>query len=812
MRKYRAFVLAGSALAGSFPFVMAQPAAAQNGVQNSDPAGEIVVTATRRTEDVTKVPYNISVLGGSQLERRGVATFEDLTHQIPNLNVNSAGNRSLNAQRPVMRGLNASSTNREGAAEEQAPVAIYLGNAPFGNLFVVDDVERVEVLRGPQGTLYGAGALGGALRILPTEPELRRFSGVASGSIGGVTNSSRPDWNVGVLVNIPIGENAAFRASFKHQYDAGFIDKYGVFARDGGIFSPPTLADPSDPLSSPVLRTIKNSNYSRTNSARASFKWNPTDRLKIIAAYNFARVTGQGGPEDNPHFRGGPAPLDPRIIYPALEKYDVIIPELEPYRRESHQASLDFSYDVGFATLSSTTSYTKSTGVNNNDVAYLYESLPSSYQDYYIGNPRNPRFNGYQIYDEALEAYTQELRLVSKGNGPIDYVIGGYYQHEVRDNLLPLAFPGQAEFAAATGQFFNVGPNGESVLLVGHSKFIDKALFGDLTWHITPAWQVTGGARVFWEDFDRSLDINLYTFLLPSLHTANSSKISGKAIFKVNTSYEYMSNHNVYATFSQGFRRGGANSFATVGVIRESSDLLTYKPDQVENYEFGFKGRFGSRLRYSAAFFWDEWRDPQIGLLTPVNNYPVVFNGKKARSRGFEIELNGKITNELSFMASYAYADPKLLKSFCIPTGTAIPDPDTGDAILAPCGIRGDKGGRLPGSAKNSANLGLLYSRPLSNGDRIELDLNAQYNGSILASLPLENLPNPPKFPSYWITNAQISWEHGPWQLAIYGRNLLNKRGVLARNLRDSEVLGALDDIESVTRPRAYGLTLRYKW
>ena len=807
MRKCRIFLRAGSALACSLPFMMVHPALAQN-----DAPEDIIVTATRRSEDVTKVPYNISVVGGEQLQSRGVTTFEDLTRQISNLNVNSAGSRSLNAQRPVMRGLNASSTNRQGAAEEQAPVAIYLGNAPFGNLFVVDDVERVEVLRGPQGTLYGAGALGGAVRILAVEPELRKFSGAVSGSIGGVTNSSKPDWNAAIVINIPIGENAAFRASFKHQYEAGFIDKYGVFARDGGIFTPPILADPSDPLSSPVLRTVKNSNYSRTNSARASFKWHPTDRLKIVAAYNFARVTGQGGPEDNPHFSGGPDPLDPRIVYPALNKYDVIISELEPYHRESHQASLDVSYDLGFATLSSTTSYTKSTGVSNNDVAYLYESLPSSYQDYYIGNPRNPRFNGYQVYDEALEAYTQELRLVSAGDGPFDYVLGGYYQHEVRDNLLPLLFPGQAEFAAATGQFFNVGPNGESVLLDGHSKFIDKAIYGDLTWHITSTWQVTGGTRLFWEDFDRSLDINLYTFLLPPLNTANSSKISGKAIFKANTSFEYIPNHNVYATFSQGFRRGGANAFATVGVIRESADLLTYKPDEVENYEVGFKGRFGNLLRYTAAFFWDEWSNPQIGLLTPVNNYPVVFNGKKARSRGFELELSGKITDELSFMASYAYADAKLRESFCIPTGTAIPDPDTGDAILAPCGIIGNKGDRLPGSAKNSANLGLFYSRPLQNGDRIGLDLNAQYNGGILASLPLVNLPNPPKFPSYWIANAQISWDHGPWQLALYGRNLFNERGILARNLRDSEVLGTLDNIESVTRPRSYGVTLRYEW
>lgn len=805
MFKLKTIISTGTALAGILPAFVAQPAVAQ------EDSGEIVVTASRRSEDVTKVPYNISVVGGQELDRRGVANFEDLTRQIPNLNVNSAGARSLNAQRPVMRGLNASSTNRQGAANEQAPVATYLGNVPFGNLFAVDDVERVEVLRGPQGTLYGAGALGGAVRILPNEPELGKFTGSVAGSLGGLSHSSKVDWSVGGLINIPLGDNLAFRASFKHQYDAGFINKYGVFARDGGPYSPPTLANPADPFSSPVLRRYNDSNYTKTDSARASLKWEPSDRLKMTAAYTFARFSGQGGPEDNPHYAGGTDPLDPNTTYPALGKYDVIIRELEPYHRESHQASLDVSYDAGFATLSSTSSYTRSTGISSNDVAYLYLSLPSSYQDYYVGNPRNPRFNGYQIYNEGLEVYTQELRIVSKSGGPIDYTAGGYFQREIHNDLLSLAFPGQAEFAAATGQFFATGPTGESVLLVGHDKFTDKALFGELTWHITPQWQVTGGARIFWQDFERSLAINFYTFGIPQLITANSSTINGKAIFKANTSYEYIPGHNVYATFSQGFRRGGANAFATVGTVAESSSALNYKSDTVDNYEIGFKGHAGG-LRYTAAFFWDEWKNPQIGLLTPVNNYPVVVNGSKARSRGFEVEVSGKFTRELSFNVSYAYSDAKLLEGFCIPTGTAVPDPSTGNAILEPCGIRGDKNGRLPGSSRDSANLGLLYSRTLGGDDQIDVDLNAQYNGSVLTSLPLVNLPNPPLLSSYWITNAQVSYTHGPWQLSIYGRNLLDERGVLARNLRDSAVLGTLDDIESVTRPRQFGMTIGYKW
>ncbi|HKY82658.1 MAG TPA: TonB-dependent receptor [Sphingobium sp.] len=801
-------------LIGVSMMALATTQAAAQPIQEDAASTEIIVTANRRSQDVTKVPYNISVVGSEDIERSQITSFEDLTRRIPNLNINAAGNRTIGAQRPVMRGLNASATNRQGSAQEQAPVATYIGNVPFGTLFPIDDVERVEVLRGPQGTLYGAGALGGAVRILPTSPKLKEFSGSVNASVGVVRHSDDRDYRVQGVVNIPLGEIAAFRVSAQHQYEAGFVDRFGILVRKGGPGSAPLLSDPSDVTSSAVRRNIEDQNWSRSTGVRASLKVAPTDELEIIAAYNFAKFNGRGGPEDNPYFAGGADPSDPRIVYPAAGENRIVFPSEEPYDRRSHLASLDASYDFGFATLSSTTSYTNSRGSNAPDITYLYLSLPSAFLNYYTGVPVNPNFNGVGVYEDKLKVFTQELRLVSSTGGAFDYVVGGYFQHEKSADALSSIFPGQERYAAVTQPFpFGVGPGGESARNAGRQKYIDRALFGELTWNVTPQWQITGGARIFWQTFRRNLTISLPTFGLPPVEVTNQSSTKGRAIFKLNSSYEFTPGHNAYATFSQGFRRGGANAFATVGLIREDANQLTYKADTVDNFEFGVKGRLGRNLRYSAAVFWDEWQNPQIGLLTPVNRYPVVVNGSKARSRGFEVEISGDIAPELSFTASYAYSDPKLREGFCVATGTAVPDPNSpiGDAILDPCGIRGDKGGRLPGSSKSSANLGLLYSREIGSS-RIEVGADAQYTGSILTSLPLSNLTNPPLLPSYWTANARVGLEHGPWEAALYVKNVFDKRALLSVSRYFPDQIGTIDDADTVSRPRQVGLQVKYSW
>ena len=800
MLKSRLF--AATSLGGVLAALFCQPVQAQTA---SDQEDVVIVTATRRAEDVTDIPYNISAIGGEQIDRLGIVSFESLASQVPNLNLNSVGDRSVGAQRPVIRGLNASTSNRPGQAQEQAPVATYLGNVPSpAGLFAIDDVERIEVLRGPQGTLYGAGALGGAVRIIPNDPKLGVFEGSVKASIGTLSHSDDLDYGLSGVVNVPLGDTLALRASAAHREDAGFIDKFGVFVRQGNAFSPPVLVTPGDVANSQAaLRNDPDANWSQSDNLRVSLNWAPTDAINIVAAYNRSELQGNGGPVDNPGYPGGLDPLDPRITYPALSEYEVILRAEEPYERTSEMVSLDASYDAGFATLSSTTSYTETAGTSLFDGTYGILALPAAFRPYYIGNPANPRFMSINNYADDSEVFTQEVRMVSQIEGPLQFVAGAYFQNEKRNDTWYIYIPGTPAQTVASGGLPVVTlPGDQSLELSGDNEFTDNSIFGELTWQVTDAWQITGGARFFRQEFERSIDFQIPLFGITAVNS-NSTTIDDST-FKLNTSYEYTDGHNVYGTISQGFRRGGANSFALSGIISEPAALLDYTPDTVDNFEIGAKGRFPDGLRYSANVFLDNWHDPQIGLFTPINVYPAVVNGSEAQSVGIEVEVNGNIAEDLSFDIGYAYADAKLTEDFCLPAG------DGGGGSI-PCGIRGLDGTALPGAPKHTATLNLAYARQLSDGSDIELSINTNYKGSVFTTLPTANLLNP-ELDGFWTVNANASWGQGPWRATLYARNLFDERGVLAVNLRQSAFVGPLDDLNAVTRPRSVGVQLSYNW
>lgn len=781
------------------------PTSAAAGAQGPATVGEVIVTANRRAQDVTKIPYNISAVGSEQINRLGITSLESLSSVVPNLNFNSSGAANIGAERPVMRGLNASPGDRAGQALEQSPVALYLGNVPTGGDFPIDDVARVEVLRGPQGTLYGAGALGGTIRLIPNDPKLNVYEGSIDGSVGGVAHSTDADYSVQGVVNVPVGDTFALRISAKHEYDAGFIDQIGVFKRQwNSPVAPPVLANPSDVAgSAPVTYNIPNSNWTRIDSVRTSAKWAPTDKLSIVAAYNYVQYSGWGTAQDNPSYQGGPDPLSPSTIYPATHDDQVVLRDQLPYARESQMESLDVSYDLGFATLSSTTSYYHTHGDNWYDTSYGVLALPAAYLSYYTGNPADPRYNNVTDFHDADETTTQEVRLVSKTKSSIEYTVGFYYQTESRDDDWLLYLPGGAAQAQASGcDCVFTGPNGLNSNTDTHTHFSDTAIYGDLTWHVTDRLMLTGGARFFWDTFSRTLNDQSYLFGF-AINDTNSTAYHHQ-LFKANASYEYLAGQQVYTTFSQGFRRGGANAFATSGPLTEPASIEDFAPDTVNNYEFGFKGRVLGGLRYSVDGFYDQWSKPQIGGITPYNGWPVVVNGSEAVSKGVELEISGPITHDLSYSLGYAYADAKLTKNFCIPAGDG-----AGDII--PCATQGLAGTVLPGAPKNTFSGELNYTHTLGGGNVLEGTLNADYKGGEFVELPSPNLLNP-YLPGYWTVNLSGAWDHGPWRLGFYVHNLLNSRGLVGADVRYAAFLGNLQFVDQITKPLSGGLTLGYRW
>jgi outer membrane receptor protein involved in Fe transport len=796
----------------------AAEAAAAASAPGATEIGEVVVTASRRSEDISKLPFNVSAYSAQQLERANVTNVTQLSQQVPSFTVRDEGARNAEASVPIIRGVNASGFAGSAPRYSQAPVGIYQGNAPLTGSFPIMDLERVEVLRGPQGTLYGAGALAGAVRLVPAAPSTSGVSGSISASGSEVEHAHKPSYDVGGYVNIPLGDTAAFRLTAKHQYDAGFIDRHDIMRRQGDDYrgGAPLLGNPADVANSQAVYFNKSgANYTETTAVRASGLWKPTDQLKLEASYSYARIKGEGGPIDNYTYPGGPSPIDPRVQLAPTGEYERSGAMLEPYDRTSHLATLDGSYDLGFATLSSTLAYGRTRGANLADATSAILGTPTG-AFYYTGSPANPRAVIPVENADVGRTYTEEVRLVSRTGGRFDYVAGAFFEQQKREIGLAVFDPGaDAQSAAAHGgsttpialggTYLPLFTDNASYRQSTFQRFKEQSAYGDLTWHVTDKWQVTGGLRVFHQTFTQRLtqDSSLFFF---TVDTTNKTSTTSQ-IFKANTSYQWDEHNQVYFTFSQGFRRGGANAFPTDGPILEPTALLNYAPDKADNYEFGAKGSlFG--LRYSADIFYIDWSKPQIDTVTPVNLTYVVVNAKAATSKGIEAEVSGPIGPQgLSFVLGFAYAKARLSEDFALPAGDGL-------GHVVPNSILGHTGDRLPGAPDFSASGTLNYELRLADENTLNFSFGADYRGSTVGSLPTSTLPAT-RAPGYALLRASIGYDRKDWRVEVFATNLTNEHAVLLKTPRNALSLsqvGAWGDTYTVTQPRVVGLRLTRNW
>ncbi|HZO23011.1 MAG TPA: TonB-dependent receptor plug domain-containing protein [Steroidobacteraceae bacterium] len=805
------------ALYGVWPAAQAQQAAPADEATPSAIA-EVTVTATRRTQTLEAVPYSLSVVTADQLAETGVTDIASLASQVPGLSTYEYGARFSAATVPIIRGINATGEPTRGFRTfEQAPVGTYIGNSPIEGYFQLDDLQRVEVLRGPQGTLYGAGTLAGALRLIPNSPELNHWSGLVEGSAGRLDHSDGTPYTVRGLINVPLGDTLAFRAAAKYYYEPGFVDTYGLFARtSNGLSGIPLLANSADPVTSPAIyRDQKDWNFQKTFTGRASVLWKPTDAFSAEAAILDSSSHGDGGPQVNLDFRGGPSPLDPASTLPAGGPYREFSQIDQPWSRYTNLASLDLSYDAGFATVASTSSYYTSTGSTLQDNTYSLAGLASGgYLPYYAGVPTNPRFIYDQTFTDRSHTFSQEVRLVSNTSPDklFDYVVGFFYEDQTRAGAWTIAVPGTPEYQVAQGClpncFFDVGtaPGDVTFSQIDTQHFKDVSEFGELTWHFLQHGQVTFGARHFGQNFTDAQsydDYNFPTHLPAAPHESKASKTVGK----VNPSFEYAPHQFVYAAWSQGFRRGGANSVPLVGPFRESPLLATYTPDKTNNYEAGLKGRFDNGTSYTLALFDIKWDNPQISSSLPSGNL-AVYNGNTAESRGFEIESSGPLfLPRLTYSVSYAYADAHLTSSFSLPANDG-----TQTGTIVPGLIHGSNGQQMPGSPKSSASLVLNYDMPLTAGYDLALAVNGVYRSAVPMQLtPSLGVTTVQYSSTYEIMNLSATVNHEQWRGVLYITNVLDRQNILVPPTQFNE-LDKLTNDYIVSPPREIGIRLGYKF
>lgn len=812
--------------------VTALPALAQDAVEDV----EIIVTATRRASSVQDVPYNISAVSGDDLEKLGVSDLDDLSSLVPGLNFVDLGARgSLISSAINIRGINVENGgNFSQPLASVAPVSTYVDETPvFANLRLAD-LERVEVLRGPQGTLFGSGSLGGTVRLIQRKPVLGEFEGRLSASIGTTKSAGKPDFDGDAVVNIPLGSTFAIRATAGYERSAGFIDYTGLYVL--GADGSPVLANPADVVASPAATTTRrDANRDTTWNARVAAYWEPSDKFNLQLAYHHQSDRSAALGSITPGTFG-----DKRL---ANASYD-----LSPFSNDIDLVSLDVEGDLGFAKLSSSTSYSRVDAGGTSDVTSTYLNF-GFYEGTYGATPRDFVVSDGGVSDKS---FVQEVRLVSDGDGPFDWVIGGFYRNQDYTGRQRESAVGHTDYfracAAAVGfdpldpayePFSGVYPPDAITCGTGSpfgvpgleavsgfpvekdlayindffQKFEDTALFGELTYNITDSWQVTGGLRAFWQSF-RNTQQNgafytarslLSSGIDPSLavRTITARTKVKDVIFKANTSIDIAAHHKAYFTFSQGFRRGGVNGlppvifdFGVFDVIDVNPALNQYTPDKVDNFETGIKGRLG-RLNYSAAVFLINWKNIQINSLVTSNALAAVINGGKARSRGVEIELNGHVTENLDVIASYTYTRANM-RSF---SPLLINEVFFGNA---PANIKA----QLPGTPKHSISLGGTYTLPLTDESELSFNLGGNYTSGINNSIdPLASR----RVGGYAIVDFGAGYSNGPWDIRLSADNLFDKRAVFSNepNRLGSAQADALANF-FIVRPRSVALTVTY--
>jgi outer membrane receptor protein involved in Fe transport len=775
-------------LAGSISAILAAAAQLPTPAVAADDIGEIIVTATRRSESISDIPYNISAIGSADIAASGVTDLVGLAHMVPGLVTPDLGPRASNINGTLtIRGLNASSVNAQDQSLSVPVVSTYVDETPlFANLKMTD-IARVEVLRGPQGTLYGSGSLGGTVRLIHNEPDPTTTEFDVSTRGSSTANAANPSEALDLIGNLPLGETVAVRASAGYERLAGFTDAGSVAEITAN--AQPVLADPADPLHSGLVFTQQRAiDWSNTWYARAALLWKPGDDLKFTLTYQHQTDQSGGYSEVNPAYR-----------------YEQTLYVDQPGSFQTDLGSLDVSKDAGFATISSNSSLTSQKSSSEYDLTGLFETVANYYGNY----PRNLS----PIYIASSDKdFTEELRLVSKNSGPWDWVTGAFYsdrkqtldQYETLEGFGSWSqLPGSGQPAGCTVQgpacpyptfgdviqYVNGGinpaqlPNPDlNFTFDRHVSFTDAALFNETSYHFTDQWQATAGGRIFWQHYSQNLEQDLPTST--GLLSAANAKGFRNQIFKLNSSYEIAPHTLLYVTWSEGFRRGGVNALPIGSCFFcEIPALLTYKPDEARNTEIGIKGSLDGGASYTVTLYNIDWANPQIEANTLVGGFGFVTNGVSARSRGLEGELALPLSTSTKLELGYSYTDANLTAGF---TAGAAPD------------LVGASGDRLPNVSKQQATLAIDYSTPLAEKREFHARLDAAYRSDFWTALP--HSPFATDLPGFALLNARTD---------AFINNLTNQEAATSV----STVPGpAHDRANFIARPRTIGLELNYSF
>lgn len=815
--RLKAFFLSATVLAGA---LTAAPAPAQDANAAAAPkiddqaaptsvaaaaaqGSDIVVTATRRATTLQDTPINISAISGDELAKQRVTSVRDLADFTPGITVSDTGPRSTG--QVVLRGLNASDTDDVGSSYDDA-LGIYLGEVPLYYDFKLLDIERVETLLGPQGTLYGLGTLAGAIRYIPKRPSLEGVQAEAHGRTYLKDHAGKAGYQADAVVNLPIvNDHVAFRSLVGYFYDPGFID-YPLLLKQPGV-SLPQAGGTGNSIGAAYdanLRRKKDANFDKTFTTRNQLLLEANPNLKAILTYAYQQTKTDGRQSNSFGVLG-------------TGKYENASRYLEPVDRHAHLGSLEINANLfNIADLVSTTAYTQVKQKVNGDVTDLLLDLDYDYEAF-------PAFSGFNENNNKRTQFNQEVRLVSRHGGPFSWTLGAFYNRNKFRNYYFESVPGLADF-------YDVPNDPDDIEYASYirSKLTEKAVFGEASLKITPAWQVTGGFRRF--KYTSAITGALVLPLLGDPVSAyDGTPAGGKTgksgwVWKFNTSYKLARDLLVYGTYSKGYRVGGPNRVAPcpdpVPANQQNACALPneqqFGPDTTKNIELGVRTQlFNRRLTFNFDVFHIKWNGIQLDSATFYGVTGITVNGGSARSQGFEGSFTARVTPQLTLQGTYSYVDAELTQD--VPNLIAIRrvpgDYDARPKFVQLTALDGD---RLPGSAKNSGSLGATYAYPLANGAQLIGNWTTTYRGSVISRLGYERTYGD-KIPSYVLHRASLTYSTDKYELTLWANNIFDKYAYNSVN-QDRSRIGVNDGVavryysRSVINPRTFGIEGRVKF
>ena len=797
---------------GAMMAAMVTPALAQ---PDSEPGEDkIIVTATRRAETVQDVPINIAAVGGEQIEQQGFDELSDVLSYVPGINIVDRGGRQGNPI--IVRGLNVDSLGSgDGNNDGGGTVATYLGEIPIYLDLKLNDLERVEVLLGPQGTLYGAGTLGGAIRYIPTKPQF----GEATVSVRGETYkySEAADFStdLGFTFNTSITDTFAIRGSFDWRDDSGFID-YDYVVREPGVSEPdPDYSDLDEVAAN--FDPIEDANSEETYSGRIAARWMPVDAVDATLTYYFQN-TDIGGRQISS------AGVD------ALDAGDYVSAKRveEPNQIKNELLALEVVADLGFAELTSATGFSKFEDDGQRDQTDLLITLEYSYETF-------PTFTAFTREKGEEERFNQEVRLVSTWDRPYNWIIGGFYNELETASFSAEYTPGYADFAGFDR------PDDLEYFSQFHSKLEESAIFGEVSLELFERLTLTAGGRYYdyeYETYD-AVDFPLFDpgFVAPTVDqikdfdTSPNQSDSG-TLYKFNASYEVNTDLLVYATVSEGYRIGASNGVGTCpeydpddnqqGACAllpgqrfgpgpddiSNRDETSFGPDQTTNYEVGVKSQWlDGTVTLNGAVFFVDWVDPQVSSATVNASIPITVNADGAESKGIELSGAWQPIPELNIRGSYSHTEteltapvPDLVRSITPPGfGTAFTDGESGD--------------RLPGSPEDQFSVFASYEQAVSEGRSLTYNFGYAWQGDVLTTTAGKG--GGFALDSFGLANASVVYDAGQWKGTLFVNNVFDEyaeTGAIGNPLYNQVIEDSVvrTYAKHIAAPRAIGIRFTY--